>query len=115
MPRPFSRLPEPWAFVRHFTPNWFAMTMGTGVLALVIAHLPWALPGQMILAEVLWLFGVALFALFALLFLTRVLLHRDTLWPMLLHPVQSMFLGAIPMGLAVLISGLVQFLSLIHI
>ena len=109
MPRPFSRLPEPWAFVRHFTPNWFAMTMGTGVLALVIAHLPWALPGQMILAEVLWLFGVALFALFALLFLTRVLLHRDTLWPMLLHPVQSMFLGAIPMGLAVLISGLVQF------
>ena len=109
MPRPFSRLPEPWAFVRHFTPNWFAMTMGTGVLALVIAHLPWALPGQMILAEVLWLFGVALFALFALLFLTRVLLHRDTLWPMLLHPVQSMFLGAIPMGLAVLVSGLVQF------
>ena len=109
MPRPFSRLPEPWAFVRHFTPNWFAMTMGTGVLALVIAHLPWALPGQMLLAEALWLFGVALFALFALLFLTRVLLHRDTLWPMLLHPVQSMFLGAIPMGLAVLISGLVQF------
>ncbi|GAD60874.1 TDT family transporter [Aquipseudomonas alcaligenes] len=109
MSRPFSRLPEPWAFVRHFTPNWFAMTMGTGVLALVIAHLPWALPGQMILAEVLWLFGVALFALFALLFLTRVLLHRDTLWPMLLHPVQSMFLGAIPMGLAVLISGLLQF------
>ena len=39
----------------------------------------------------------------------RQLLHRDTLWPMLLHPVQSMFLGAIPMGLAVLISGLVQF------
>lgn len=109
MPRPFSRLPEPWAFVRHFTPNWFAMTMGTGVLALVIAHLPWALPGQMLLAEALWLFGVVLFALFALLFLTRVLLHRDTLWPMLLHPVQSMFLGAIPMGLAVLISGLVQF------
>ncbi len=109
MPRPFSRLPEPWAFVRHFTPNWFAMTMGTGVLALVIAHLPWALPGQMILAEVLWRFGVALFAVFALLFLTRVLLHRDTLWPMLLHPVQSMVLGAIPMGLAVLISGLVQF------
>ncbi|MDG9923161.1 MULTISPECIES: TDT family transporter [unclassified Pseudomonas] len=109
MPRPFTRLPEPWAFVRHFTPNWFAMTMGTGVLALVIAHLPWSLPGQMILAEALWLFGVGLFALFSLLFLSRVLLHRDTVWPMLLHPVQSMFLGAIPMGLAMLIGGLVQF------
>ena len=109
MPRPFTRLPEPWAFVRHFTPNWFAMTMGTGVLALVIAHLPWTLPGQMVLAEVLWLFGVLLFALFGLLFLARVLVFRDTVWPMLLHPVQSMFLGAIPMGLAMLIGGLVQF------
>ncbi|HSX71351.1 TDT family transporter [Pseudomonas subflava] len=109
MPRPFTRLPEPWAFVRHFTPNWFAMTMGTGVLALVVAHLPWRLPGQMALAEALWLFGVALFTLFGLLFLARVLVFRETIWPMLLHPVQSMFLGAIPMGLAMLIGGLVQF------
>lgn len=109
MSRPFSRLPEPWAFVRHFTPNWFAVTMGTGVLALVIARLPWAVPGRMALAEGLWFFGVALFALFALLFIARLVLHRDTLWPMLLHPVQSMFLGAIPMGLAVLINGLLQF------
>lgn len=109
MPRPFTRLPEPWAFVRHFTPNWFAMTMGTGALALVLARLPWALPGQIALAEALWGFAVLLFALFSLLFLARVLLHRDTLWPMLLHPVQSMFLGAIPMGLAMLIGGLLQF------
>ena len=109
MPRPFTRLPEPWAFVRHFTPNWFAMTMGTGVLALVIAHLPWNLPGKMALAEALWLFGVLLFGLFSLLFLARLLVFRDTVWPMLLHPVQSMFLGAIPMGLAMLIGGLVQF------
>ncbi len=109
MPRPFTRLPEPWAFIRHFTPNWFAMTMGTGVLALVVARLPWALPGRMALAEALWLFAVLLFAVFSLLFLARVLLHRDTVWPMLLHPVQSMFLGAIPMGLAVLINGLLLF------
>ena len=109
MPRPFTRLPEPWAFVRHFTPNWFAMTMGTGVLALVVAHLPWSLPGQLALAEGLWLFAVLLFAVFSLLFLARALLFRDSLWPMLLHPVQSMFLGAIPMGLAMLIGGLVQF------
>ncbi|MGQ7959764.1 TDT family transporter [Pseudomonas sp. SP16.1] len=109
MPRPFSRLPEPLAFIRHFTPNWFAMTMGTGVLALVLAHLPWQLPGLFALAEGLWGFGVALFALFSLLFLLRLVLFRETLWPMLLHPVQSMFLGAIPMGLAVLLKGLLLF------
>ena len=104
MPRPFSRLPEPLAFIRHFTPSWFAMTMGTGVLALVIAHLPWPLPGLSMLAEGLWFVAVGLFALFSLLFLLRLTLYRETIWPMLLHPVQSMFLGAIPMGLAVLIS-----------
>lgn len=109
MPRPFSRLPEPLAFIRHFTPNWFAVTMGTGVLALVLAHLPWKLPGLALLAEGLWLFGVLLFALFSLLFLLRLAVFRETLWPMLLHPVQSMFLGAIPMGLAVLIKGLLLF------
>lgn len=109
MLRPFSHLPEPLAFIRHFTPNWFAMTMGTGVLALVIAHLPWSWPGLARLAEGLWLFTVFLFALFSVLFMLRLMLYRDTLWPMLLHPVQSMFLGAIPMGLAVLIKGLLLF------
>lgn len=109
MPRPFSRLPEPLAFIRHFTPNWFAVTMGTGVLALVLAHLPWQLPGLYALAEGLWLFGVALFVLFSLLFVLRLALFRETLWPMLLHPVQSMFLGAIPMGLAMLLKGLLLF------
>jgi len=109
MPRPFSRLPEPLAFIRHFTPSWFAVTMGTGVLALVIAHLPWPLPGLSMLAEGLWFVAVGLFALFSLLFLLRLALFRETIWPMLLHPVQSMFLGAFPMGLAVLIKGLLLF------
>ena len=109
MPRPFTRLDHPSALVRHFIPGWFAVTMGTGVLALVVAHLPWRLPGLSLLAEGLWGFSVWLFVLFSLLFVLRLALFRDTLWPMLLHPVQSMFLGAIPMGLAVLIKGLLLF------
>ncbi|MCY1283432.1 C4-dicarboxylate transporter/malic acid transport protein [compost metagenome] len=109
MPRPFTRLAEPLAFVRQFTPNWFAVTMGTGALALVIAALPWGGALERRLGEVFWLFNAVLFAGFALLFIARILMFRDTLRPMLLHPVQSMFLGAIPMGLATLINGLVLF------
>ena len=109
MPRPFTRLAEPLAFVRQFTPSWFAVTMGTGALALVIAALPWGGALERRLAEGFWLFNAVLFAGFALLFIARILLFRDTLRPMLLHPVQSMFLGAIPMGLATLINGLVLF------
>lgn len=111
MPRPFTRLHEPWAFVRHFTPNWFAMTMGTGVMALVLAALPWDFPARLLLAEAVWVLALLLFGLFTLLFVTRLLLFRDTVRPMLEHPVQSMFLGAIPMGLVPIINGLPLFLG----
>jgi len=111
MPRPFTRQPEPLAFVRHFTPNWFAMTMGTGVMALVLAALPWDFPARLLLAEAVWVLALLLFGLFTLLFVTRLLLFRDTVRPMLEHPVQSMFLGAIPMGLVPIINGLPLFLG----
>lgn len=111
MPRPFTRLHEPWAFVRHFTPNWFAMTMGTGVMALVLAALPWDFPARLLLAEAVWGLALLLFGLFSLLFAARLLLFRDTVRPMLEHPVQSMFLGAIPMGLVPIINGLPLFLG----
>lgn len=111
MPRPFTRLHEPWAFIRHFTPNWFAMTMGTGVMALVLAALPWDFPARLLLAEAVWGLALLLFGLFSLLFAARLLLFRDTVRPMLEHPVQSMFLGAIPMGLVPIINGLPLFLG----
>lgn len=107
--KPFQQLLEPYAFIRHFTPNWFAMTMGTGVLALVIAQLPFKFPAQQLIATALWEFGVLLFLLFSALFIARLVRHPDTIKPMLEHPVQSMFLGAIPMGLAILIKGLLVF------
>lgn len=109
MPRPLSRLVEPRALVRHFIPGWFAVTMGTGVLALVLGALPWQVPALHRLGEALWLFNALLFAACAVLFVARLLLHPDTVAPMLAHPVQSMFLGAIPMGLATLINGLVLY------
>ncbi|WP_374979614.1 TDT family transporter [Pseudomonas solani] len=109
MPRPMTRLTDPRALVRHFIPGWFAVTMGTGVLALVLGTLPWQVPLLHRLGEALWLFNGLLFATCAGLFLARLLLHPDTIEPMLAHPVQSMFLGAIPMGLATLVNGLVLY------
>ena len=44
MARHLRYLNAPRDLIRHFIPGWFAVTMGTGVLALVVAGLPWALP-----------------------------------------------------------------------
>ncbi len=37
---PLAALTSPLEAVRQFTPNWFAVTMGTGILSLALAQLP---------------------------------------------------------------------------
>ncbi len=38
--KPLAHLSHPREVIRQFTPNWFAATMGTGVLALALAQFP---------------------------------------------------------------------------
>lgn len=95
--------------IRQFTPNWFAMTMGNGIVFLVLAGLPWHFAGQMALAHTLWVADSALYMVFAGMLLARWIFYPETIRPMLHHPLQSMFLGAVPMGLAPIINGLVMF------
>lgn len=96
--------------VRHFTPNWFTMNMGTGILFLSLHEsYPSALPGQGVLTRGLWLFDMVLYLVFAILLLSRFVLFPDALGRLLRHPVQSMFLGAIPMGLVPILDGWLLF------
>lgn len=107
--RPFSQLDRPLEVIRQFTPNWFAVTMGTGVLALALAAFPWRLPGLHALAEGLWLLAVLLFGLFSGLYAARWLLFFDEAREIFAHATVSMSIGTIPMGLATLINGLLLF------
>jgi C4-dicarboxylate transporter/malic acid transport protein len=103
--RPLTHKQHLAEVVRHFTPNWFTMTMGTGILLLMIHAFPFAFPGQALLAHGLWWLDIGLYVLFSLLFSARLLLESDSVRHLLAHPVQSMFLGAIPMGLVPVING----------
>ena len=107
--RPFSQLDRPLEVIRQFTPHWFAVTMGTGVLALALAAFPWRFPGLHILAEGLWLLDVLLFGLFTALYAARWLLFFDEAREIFAHATVSMSIGTIPMGLATLINGLLLF------
>jgi C4-dicarboxylate transporter/malic acid transport protein len=95
--------------IRQFTPNWFAITMGTGVVFLVLNALPFASPLKSAAAQWLWRADIVLYSLFSTMFLGRIILFSETIKPLLRHPLQSMFLGAIPMGFAPIINGLVVF------
>ncbi|NVZ62008.1 TDT family transporter [Pseudomonas gingeri] len=107
--RPLSHLQHPREAIRQFTPNWFAATMGTGVLALALAQLPVEVPGQRAFAEGLWLFNILLFAVFSLLYGARWVLFFDEARRIFGHSTVSMFFGTIPMGLATIINGFLLF------
>ncbi|MCP1475259.1 C4-dicarboxylate transporter/malic acid transport protein [Pseudomonas sp. EB276 TE3739] len=107
--KPFSQLQHPREVIRQFTPNWFAATMGTGVLALALAQLPLAIPGLRAVAEALWLFNIVLFALFTAAYAARWILFFDEARRIFGHSTVSMFFGTIPMGLATIINGFLLF------
>ncbi|EJM20729.1 tellurite resistance protein-like permease [Pseudomonas sp. GM21] len=107
--KPFSHLQHPREVIRQFTPNWFAATMGTGVLALALAQLPLAMPGLRVLAEGLWLLNFFLFVVFTALYAARWVLFFDEARRIFGHSTVSMFFGTIPMGLATIINGFLVF------
>ncbi len=107
--RPLSRLAAPRDVVRQFTPNWFAATMGTGILALALAQLPVQGRGLHAVAEGLWLFNIGLFTLFSGLYAARWVFFFDGARRILGHSVMSMYFGCIPMGLATIINGFLSF------
>nr|BFE95042.1 hypothetical protein GCM10020185_55780 [Pseudomonas brassicacearum subsp. brassicacearum] len=104
--RPLSHLPRPLEAIRQFTPNWFAVVMGTGVLALALAQWPGNVPGLRLLGEGLWLFNTLLFVVFALMYTARWVLFFDEARRIFRSfNGFDVFFGTIPMGLATIING----------
>ena len=79
--------------VRQFTPNWFTVTMGTGVLALALNQFVSAVPGLYGIALALWAFNIALFTLFSALYAARWIFFFHNARRIFSHSVASMFFG----------------------
>lgn len=107
--RPLSGLDRPLEMIRQFTPNWFAATMGTGVLALALAAVPGGGPVLHAAGEALWWLDIALFLLFSGLYAARWILFTHEARRIFGHSVVSMFIGTIPMGLATILNGALSF------
>ena len=105
--RPLSHLAHPREVIRQFTPNWFAATMGTGVLALALMQA--GVERLYGLAEALWWLTIALFVLFSVLYTARWVLFFDEARRIFAHSTVSMFFGTIPMGLATILNGALLF------
>ncbi|WP_336949725.1 TDT family transporter [Acinetobacter junii] len=109
MKKPFYQLEQSRDVIRHFTPNWFTATMGTGVVAMILAQLPFASSILFMLATKLWQFNILLFITFSILYGLRWILFPTEAKQIFNHPNMSLFLGAIPMGLATIVNGFLSF------
>jgi len=81
--------------------------MGTGIVGILIHQLPYQFRGLYEISIVFFLLNVILFVC---LLVGSII--RYTVWPeiwslMLRHPVQSLYLGAMPMGLATIVTMIV--------
>ncbi|KAK2744141.1 hypothetical protein FQN57_004401 [Myotisia sp. PD_48] len=89
--------------VRNFTPSWFSVNMGTGIVSILLFSLPYN--GIWLYWISVGIFGlnVALFCVFVALSILRYTLYPG-IWSMMIRePVQSMFIGTFPMGFATII------------
>ena len=90
--------------IKGFTPNWFTVGMGTGILALDAYTVP---GGSLWLKTVaLGIAGLNLFMVMGLLILgvLKLIYDRKGVREILGHPIQSMFLGAIPMAMTTVVN-----------
>ncbi|POR40435.1 TDT family transporter [Methylobacterium sp. V23] len=107
--KPLSRLQHPRDLIRQFTPNWFTVVMGTGVVALALDRLPATHAVLAPIATGLWLASIALFAACCALYTARWIFFFDEARRIFGHATVSMFFGAVPMALATLLNGLLIF------
>ncbi|KAJ1679138.1 Plasma membrane sulfite pump involved in sulfite metabolism, partial [Spiromyces aspiralis] len=93
--------------IRHFTPSWFSVTMGTGILGILLYSLPYKFDGLEFIGGTIFAINTTIYVLFSIVTLARYTIFPEVFKLMLSHPQQSMFIGTIPMGLATIVNSLV--------
>ena len=94
--------------VQNFTPSWFAVTMGTGIVGILFHALASIYPSVQqplnILSIIFFILNVLIFTVIFAISILRYTLYPATWKLMIRHPAQSLFLGTLPMGFATLVN-----------
>ncbi|EXJ87434.1 hypothetical protein A1O3_04394 [Capronia epimyces CBS 606.96] len=89
--------------VRNFSPSWFSVTMGTGVVSLLLITIPYKADWLYWLAVVFFVLNSVLFSLALATSILRYTLYPEIWGVMIADSTNSLFLGTIPMGFATLL------------
>ena len=78
--------------------------MGTGIVSILLNTLPYNGQWLYYISIIVFILNVAYFMVFLAITLLRYILYPEIFEVMVTHPVQSLFLGTFPMGLATIIN-----------
>lgn len=93
--------------IRNFSPSWFSVTMGTGIVSDLFVVIPWQADWLHYLSIIFFVLNVALFFSFLAASIARYVIWPEIFEVMIEDPVNSLFLGTIPMGFATIIEMIV--------
>ena len=105
---PLPKTARGWRrIVRNFTPSWFSINMGTGIVSILLHNLPYNGEWLYWISVLLFALNVLLFAIFLFISILRYTLYPNIWVAMIRHPVQGLFLGTFPMGFATIVNMIV--------
>ncbi|KIV96043.1 hypothetical protein PV10_03625 [Exophiala mesophila] len=90
--------------VRNFSPSWFSVTMGTGVVSILLITIPFKATWLYWLSVIFFILNTVLFSLAFLASFLRYTLYPEIWYVMIADGTNSLFLATIPMGFATLIN-----------
>ncbi|KAK8931915.1 putative C4-dicarboxylate transporter [Metarhizium anisopliae] len=90
--------------IRNFTPSWFAVNMGTGIVSILLHNLPYNGQWLRFISYIFFGLNILLFVAFSCISLVRYIAYPGIWRAMISHPGQSLFLGCFPMGFATIIN-----------
>lgn len=90
--------------VINFTPSWFSVNMGTGIASILLHNLPYNSRWLYWISIAVFCLNIVLFIMFLAISVLRYFMYKGLFMYMIRHPVQSLFVGTFPMGLATIIN-----------
>lgn len=84
--------------------RWFSVTMGTGIVSILLHNLPYNGVWLYWISVTIFALNVLLFSMGCIMSILRYTLYPEIFRVMITHPVQSMFIGTFPMGLATIVN-----------
>src|SRR3984885_2931572 len=92
-------LERPGDVFRDIGPNWFASVMGTGIVAIAAATLPFRVPGLHVFAQVVWVLAATWLVALSAAWAVHWTKHTDRARAHANNPVMAQFWGAPAMAL----------------